>query len=34
MSGTVVSNVFRTSGVIAATAAGINFQSSVVTGTT
>ena len=34
MSGIVVSNVFRTSGVIAATAAGINFQSSVVTGTT
>ena len=34
MSGTVVSNVFRTSGVIAATAAGINFESTVTTGTT
>jgi len=34
MSGIVTSNVFRSSGVIAATAAGINFQSSVVTGTT
>ena len=34
MSGTVVSNVFRTSGVIAATAAGISFESTVTTGTT
>jgi len=34
MSGTVVSNVFRTSGVIAATAAGINFESTITTGTT
>ena len=34
MSGIVTSNVFRSSGVIAATAAGINFQSSVVTGST
>ena len=34
MSGTVTSNVFRSSGVIAATAAGINFESTVTTGTT
>ena len=34
MSGIVTSNVFRSSGVIAATAAGINFQSTVTTGTT
>ena len=34
MSGIVTSNVFRSSGVIAATAAGINFESTVTTGTT
>ena len=34
MSGIVTSNVFRSSGVIAATAAGINFESAVTTGTT
>ena len=34
MSGIVTSNVFRSSGVIAATAAGINFGSTVTTGTT
>jgi hypothetical protein len=34
MSGTVVNNVFRASGVIAPTAGGINFSSTVTTGTT
>jgi hypothetical protein len=34
MSGTIVSNVFRASGVIAPTAGGISFSSTVTTGTT